>query len=190
MQLFCDDKRAELKSANPDTPFAEMAKLLGAAWKDAAPEEKAMYQEQHAVRSHSIAMAFRTASSRISVSPCISEPQYSMLIHCQNAGPSMYHRMLLRRRQSRRQRQMACCPSPLPPGSHGPQSRLRPRSARWAYQMLPTWDRDSDTLFNRSVRLYNTAGMPYEAALVCRSRRTSLTSRTRQQTMVLKLTLR
>jgi HMG (high mobility group) box len=50
MQLFCDDKRAELKATNPDTPFAEMAKLLGAAWKGAAPEEKATYQEQHAVR--------------------------------------------------------------------------------------------------------------------------------------------
>jgi HMG (high mobility group) box len=83
MQLFCDDKRAELKSVNPDTPFAEMAKLLGAAWKDAAPEEKAKYQEQHAVRFHLIAMAFCTASPHISVSPCMSGTKYNMLIHCQ-----------------------------------------------------------------------------------------------------------
>ena len=61
MQLFCDDKRAELKSANPDTPFAEMAKLLGAAWKDASSEDKAKYQEQHAVRFHLTAIALRTA---------------------------------------------------------------------------------------------------------------------------------
>jgi HMG (high mobility group) box len=52
MQLFCDDKRAELKSANPDTPFAEISKLLGTAWKDATSEEKAKYQEQHTVRSY------------------------------------------------------------------------------------------------------------------------------------------
>ena len=59
--------------------------------------------------------------------------------------------------------------------------------------MLPTWSRGQcylSLLSNRSVRLYNTAGMPYEASLVCRSRTTSLTSRTRQQTLVLKLTLR
>lgn len=51
LQLFCDDKRAELKAANPETPFTEMAKLLGAAWKEATPDEKAKYQEQHAVCS-------------------------------------------------------------------------------------------------------------------------------------------
>jgi hypothetical protein len=69
MQLFCEDKRAELKSAHPETPFAEMAKLLGAAWKDATPDEKAKYQEQHAVRADAVIPLIKAAAA-LSVVHC------------------------------------------------------------------------------------------------------------------------
>lgn len=45
-----------MKADNPDVPFPEMAKLLGAAWNDATPDEKAVYQEQHAVSISSQAL--------------------------------------------------------------------------------------------------------------------------------------
>ena len=51
LQLFCDVKRQEVKAANPNAAFPEIAKLLGAAWKEASPEEKGNFQEQHAVQS-------------------------------------------------------------------------------------------------------------------------------------------
>lgn len=49
MQLFCDAKRGEIKAANPEAGFGETGKLLAAAWKDCAPEDKAKYQEQSQV---------------------------------------------------------------------------------------------------------------------------------------------
>lgn len=50
MQLFCDTNREQLKAENPEASFGEVAKLLGAAWKEASADEKATFQEQHAVR--------------------------------------------------------------------------------------------------------------------------------------------
>ena len=44
VQLFGNDKRAELKVANPDASFGDLTKLLAAAWKDASEEEKQKYQ--------------------------------------------------------------------------------------------------------------------------------------------------
>ena len=49
-QLFCDTKRQEVKAANPEATFIEISKMLGAAWKEASPEDKGKFQEQHAVR--------------------------------------------------------------------------------------------------------------------------------------------
>lgn len=49
LQLFCDDKRGEVKVANPEAGFAELAKLLAAAWKECDAATKARYQEQSQV---------------------------------------------------------------------------------------------------------------------------------------------
>lgn len=50
MQLFCDAKREEIKTAKPGAGFGEMGKLLAAAWKECLSEDKAKYQEQSQVR--------------------------------------------------------------------------------------------------------------------------------------------
>lgn len=61
MQLFCDAKREEVKADHPDAAFGEISKLLGAAWKEAHPDEKATFQEQHAVSAATVAF-FRPSS--------------------------------------------------------------------------------------------------------------------------------
>ena len=48
--MFCEDRRAEIKAANPEAGFGDIGKLLAAAWKECNAEVKAQYQQQNQVR--------------------------------------------------------------------------------------------------------------------------------------------
>ena len=50
-QMFCEDKRAEFKAANPEAGFGEIGKLLAAAWKECDAEAKTHYQQRSQVGS-------------------------------------------------------------------------------------------------------------------------------------------
>ena len=43
-QLFCDAKRAEVKTANPEAKMGDLSKILGGMWKALSEEEKAGYK--------------------------------------------------------------------------------------------------------------------------------------------------
>lgn len=43
-QLFCADKRPDIKAANPEAGFGDTTKLLAAAWKECSEEEEQKYQ--------------------------------------------------------------------------------------------------------------------------------------------------
>jgi len=45
--LFANDIRAKLKSENPDAPITEIAKLTGAAWKEADDATKKKFEKKH-----------------------------------------------------------------------------------------------------------------------------------------------
>ena len=47
--MFCEDKRAEIKAANPEAGFGEIGKLLAATWKECDADAKAQYQQQSQV---------------------------------------------------------------------------------------------------------------------------------------------
>ncbi len=63
VQLFSADKRGEVAEANPGTSFAEMGKLLGAAWAEAGADAKAHYQELHAARAPSRCISISAAAA-------------------------------------------------------------------------------------------------------------------------------
>ncbi|KAJ3342298.1 Non-histone chromosomal protein 6 [Gonapodya sp. JEL0774] len=44
--LFAQEKRPEIKAANPDAGFGDMGKLVGAAWKNLSDAEKKKYQDK------------------------------------------------------------------------------------------------------------------------------------------------
>ncbi|KXS19850.1 high mobility group box, partial [Gonapodya prolifera JEL478] len=44
--LFAQEKRPEVKAANPDATFGEMGKLIGAEWKKLDDSEKKKYQDR------------------------------------------------------------------------------------------------------------------------------------------------
>ena len=46
-QFFCEEKRAEIKAAEPDIVFTEMNKRLGAAWKALSDKDKEPYEKKN-----------------------------------------------------------------------------------------------------------------------------------------------
>jgi len=45
--FFCQAKRADFQTANPSAKFAELGKILGAAWAEVSVKEKAVYDAQN-----------------------------------------------------------------------------------------------------------------------------------------------
>lgn len=46
MQLFCDDRRAELRAEHPEAKMGELSKLLADAWRAVDPDDKVAYEAQ------------------------------------------------------------------------------------------------------------------------------------------------
>ena len=49
LQIFCEDKKEEMKKDNPGVKMPVITKMLAKAWNAATPMTKATYEEQRLV---------------------------------------------------------------------------------------------------------------------------------------------
>ncbi|KAI8818951.1 putative nonhistone protein 6 [Fimicolochytrium jonesii] len=57
--IFSQENRPRIKEENPDATFGDLGKLLGAAWKEINPKDKALYEkkQEKAKQQYEVAIA-------------------------------------------------------------------------------------------------------------------------------------